>query len=35
MSFEVIWFDFAESQLDDIYQYYTANVSLKVGKNIL
>jgi len=35
MSFEIIWSDFAESQLDDIYQYYTENVSLKVAKNIL
>lgn len=35
MSFEVIWSDFAESQLDKIFEYYVENASLKVAKNLL
>ena len=35
MSFEIIWSDFAESQLDKIFEYYVENVSLKVAQNLL
>lgn len=35
MSFQIIWSDFAESQLDKIFQYYVENVSLRVAKNLL
>ena len=35
MNFEVIWSDFAESQLDEIFEYYVKNASLKVAKNLL
>ena len=35
MSFEIIWSDFAESQLDKIFQYYVENVSLKIAQNLL
>ena len=35
MGFEIIWSDFAESQLDKIYEYYVENVNIKVARNIL
>ena len=35
MKFEVIWSDFAESQLDQIFEYYVENASLKIAKNLL
>ena len=35
MCFEIIWSDFAESQLDRIYEYYVENVNIKVARNIL
>ena len=35
MGFEIIWSDFAESQLDRIYEYYVENVNIKVARNIL
>ena len=35
MNFEIIWSDFAESQLDEIFEYYVKNASLKVAKNLL
>ena len=35
MSFEIIQSDFAESQLDKIFEYYVENVSLKVAQNLL
>lgn len=35
MYFEIIWSDFAESQLNEIFEYYVENASLKVAKNIL
>ena len=35
MNFEIIWSDFAEKQLDEIFDYYVENASLKVAKNLL
>ncbi|WP_246022021.1 type II toxin-antitoxin system RelE/ParE family toxin [Flavobacterium cellulosilyticum] len=35
MNFEIIWSDFAERQLDEIFEYYVENASLKVAKNLL
>lgn len=35
MNFEIIWSDFAESQLDQIFEYYIENASLKIAKNLL
>ena len=35
MKFVVIWSDFAESQLDQIFEYYVENASLKIAKNLL
>ena len=35
MNFEIIWSDFAESQLDQIFEYYVENASLKIAKNLL
>ena len=35
MSFKIIWSDFAETELDKIFEYYTEKASLKVAKNIL
>lgn len=35
MKFEIIWSAFAESQLEDIFEYYIENASLKVAKNII
>jgi len=35
MSFEVIWSDFAETQLDIIFDYYAENATLKVSKQII
>lgn len=35
MSFEIIWSDFAEAELDKIFEYYAKNASLKVAKYLL
>lgn len=35
MNFTVIWSDFAEMQLDDIYDYYTNNAGSKIATNIV
>ena len=35
MNFEIIWSAFAERQLDEIFEYYVENASLKVAKNLL
>ena len=35
MVFKIIWSDFAENELDKIFEYYVENASLKVAKNII
>ncbi|TXE12515.1 type II toxin-antitoxin system RelE/ParE family toxin [Algoriphagus aquimarinus] len=35
MEFEVIWSDFAEQQLDDIFEYYLNNANFSVTKKLL
>jgi toxin ParE1/3/4 len=35
MKFEILWSDFAENQLDKIFEYYLENASLKVAKDLL
>ena len=35
MSFKVIWSEFAESQLDEIYKYYEINASTEVARKII
>jgi plasmid stabilization system protein ParE len=35
MSFEIIWSNYAISQLDKIFKYYVENTNLKVAKNLL
>ncbi len=35
MKYEIIWSAFAESQLDQIYEYYDKEVSSKVAKNLV
>jgi toxin ParE1/3/4 len=35
MSFKIIWSDFAETQLDKIFEYYLENASLRVAKNLI
>ena len=35
MSYKIIWSNFAESELDKIYEYYIEKANLKVAKNIL
>ncbi len=35
MSLKIIWSDFAENQLDRIFQYYVENVNQKVAQNLL
>ena len=35
MEFEVIWSDFAEKQLDEIYEYYKNRASIRVAKTLL
>ena len=35
MGFKIIWSDFAETELDKIFEYYVENASLKVAKNII
>ncbi|SNA79969.1 Putative plasmid stabilization system protein (fragment) [Flavobacterium psychrophilum] len=35
MSYKVIWSNFAESELDKIFEYYIEQASLKVAKKII
>ena len=35
MSYKVIWSNFAESELDKIFEYYVEKASLKVAKKII
>ena len=35
MNFKIIWSDFSETQLDEIYEYYEKKVSLKVANKIV
>ena len=35
MGFKIIWSNFAETELDKIFEYYVENVSLEVAKNII
>ena len=35
MSFKVVWSNFAESELDKIFEYYVEKASLKVAKKII
>lgn len=35
MSFQVIWSDFAEKQLDEIFDYYSTNASLRIAQELL
>jgi len=35
MDFKIIWSNFAETELDKIFEYYVENASLKVAKNII
>jgi toxin ParE1/3/4 len=35
MAFNIIWSDFAEGQLDAIFEYYSENAGLNVAKRIL
>ena len=35
MDFKIIWSDFAETQLDQIFEYYVEKASLRVAKNII
>ena len=35
MAFKIIWSEFASSQLDEIFEYYKAEASLKVAKRLL
>lgn len=35
MSFQIIWSDQAENELDKIFEYYSENASVRVAKNIV
>lgn len=35
MNFKIIWSDFSETQLDEIYEYYEKKASLKVATKIV
>ena len=35
MRFEIIWSDFAENQLDKVFEYFVENASHQVAKNII
>jgi toxin ParE1/3/4 len=35
MSYKIIWSNFDESELDEIFKYYIEKANLKVAKNIL
>ena len=35
MNYKVVWSDFAELQLDEIFEYYLENASLLVAQNLI
>ena len=35
MNFKIIWSDFSETQLDEVYEYYEKKASLKVATKIV
>lgn len=35
MPLKIIWSEFAETQLDEIYEYYEKKVSLEIAKGLL
>ena len=35
MKFKIIWSDYAETQLDKIFEYYIENASRRVAKNLI
>lgn len=35
MELEIIWSDFAENQLDEIFEYYNENASTRVAKKLI
>lgn len=35
MAFKIIWSDFAEMQLDQIFEYYIEKAGIRVAKNII
>jgi len=35
MTLNIIWSEFAETQLDEIYEYYEKNTSPKIAKKLL
>ena len=35
MNFKIIWSDFSETQLDEIYEYYEKKASIKVANKIV
>ncbi|WP_281225866.1 type II toxin-antitoxin system RelE/ParE family toxin [Flavobacterium aquiphilum] len=35
MGFKIIWSDFAENELDKIFEYHVENASLQIAKNII
>ena len=35
MNFKIIWSEFAETQLDEIYEYYEKKASLKIANKIV
>ena len=34
MKYQVVWSEFAESQLDEIYCYYSKNISIQIAKKL-
>ena len=35
MAFEIIWSDFAETQIDDIYEYHKKKASISIAKKLV
>jgi len=35
MKFKIIWSEYAETQLDKIFDYYLENASLRIAKNLI
>lgn len=35
MGFEIIWSEFAENRLDEIFEYYNENASNRVARNLI
>jgi len=35
VAYKIVWSEFAERQLDEIYAYYSASVSLQIASNIV